>query len=200
MSIRLIFIKLFLFSCFFYGQGEDLFKNLRLDSEKNLDLLPQNMIFTQRLLWGNKGLFRKIGISPLNEEQRESELKLRRKMLKLHQVIGFLTLAGMVTQGVLGTQLYNGKGYLYRKHKKIGNLTSLSYFTGASLSLFSPPPLITRKDKGFSSVKAHKYLASIHFSSMLATNILSKRNRNLHRVAALSAFGSYAAAILVFKF
>ena len=119
MSIRLIFIKLFLFSCFFYGQGEDLFKNLRLDSEKNLDLLPQNMIFTQRLLWGNKGLFRKIGISPLNEEQRESELKLRRKMLKLHQFIGFLTLAGMVTQGVLGTQLYNGKGYLYRKHKKI---------------------------------------------------------------------------------
>ena len=59
------------------------------------------MIFTQRALWGNNGLLRKAGIFPLNVEQREKELKLRRSMLKIHQIIGYLTLAGMVTQGFL---------------------------------------------------------------------------------------------------
>ena len=60
------------------------------------------MIFTQRFLWGENGLFRITGISPLNTKQREKELNLRRSMLKIHQIIGYLTLAGMVTQGFLG--------------------------------------------------------------------------------------------------
>ena len=35
------------------------------------------MVFTQRLLWGDKGFLRKTGIAPLNTIQREKELKLR---------------------------------------------------------------------------------------------------------------------------
>jgi hypothetical protein len=35
---------------------------------------------------------------------------------------------------------------------------------------------------------------------MLATNILAEENKQLHRAAAFTAFGSYVAAILVFKF
>ena len=60
------------------------------------------MIFTQSLLWGKKGLFRKTGISPLNLENREKELKIRKTMLTTHQAIGYLTLASMIAQGIIG--------------------------------------------------------------------------------------------------
>ncbi|MDA8948926.1 hypothetical protein N9H57_07300 [Flavobacteriaceae bacterium] len=197
----------FLLSCLLFSFSvfaqEDLFGILREDAgEAKVELLPKKMIFTQRLLWGEKGLMRKTQWSPLTLEQREKELKIRRKMLKAHQIIGFVTLAGMIAQGVFGSQLYENRGNYskYKLHKRVGNLTSISYFTGAGLSLFAPPPLVSKKTKGLSSAQAHKYLASIHFSAMVATNVLAENNRKLHRAAAYTAFGSYAAAILVFKF
>ena len=159
------------------------------------------MIFTQRALWGNNGLLRKAGIFPLNVEQREKELMLRRSMLKVHQIFGYLTLAGLVTQGFLGGKLYNNwERGLYRTHRAVGNFTTLSYFTGAGLSLFSPPPLTNKKTKGFSSIKAHKILANIHFSAMVITNVVADDNRKAHRAAAYTAFASYATAVIVFKF
>lgn len=191
----------FLWFTFSFSQGEDLFNSLRQETVKDESLLPNRMIFTQRALWGNNGLLRKVGIFPLNIEKREKELKLRRSMLKIHQIIGYLTLAGMVTQGFLGGKLYNNwERGLYNTHKTVGNLTSISYFTGAGLSLFAPPPLINKKSKGLSSIKAHKYLASVHFSAMLSTNIFKKRNQQIHKISAYTAVGSFAAAVLVFNF
>lgn len=185
----------------FTSAQEDLFSSIREESEvTKTELLPRKMVFTQRILWGENGLMRMTQWSPLTIEQREKELKVRRKMLKAHQIIGFVTLAGMIAQGVIGTQLYKRDYRHYKKHKTIGNLTSIGYFTGASLSLFAPPPLINRISKGLSSSQAHKYLATIHFSAMVATNLLAEENQQLHRAAAFTAFGSYAAAILVFKF
>ena len=196
-SVLIIFL---FFSTSVFSQ-DDLFQILDEESEKSkTELLPKRMIFTQRILWGEKGLMRKIKWSPLNIEQREKELRIRRKMLKAHQAIGFVTLAGFIAQGIIGVQLYNGNYSNYKFHKTVGHLTSISYFTGASLSLFSPPPLINKKIKGFSSAKAHKYLATVHFSSMVMTNIFSNSNRKLHKLSAYTAFGSYAAAVLVFKF
>ena len=198
---KFLLISLLLWSKLSFSQGEDLFNSLRQETVKDESLIPKRMIFTQRVLWGNKGLLRKFGIFPLNVEQREKELKLRRSMLKIHQIIGYLTLAGMVTQGFLGGKLYNNwERGLYNTHKTVGNLTSISYFTGAGLSLFAPPPLINKKSKGLSSIKAHKYLASVHFSAMLATNIFKKRNQQIHKISAYTAVGSFAAAVLVFKF
>ena len=142
------------------AQSEDLFTSIRENVKSDESLLPDRMIFTQRFLWGENGMFRITGISSLNTKQREKELRLRRSMLKVHQIIGYLTLAGMVTQGFLGGKLYNNwEEGLYRTHKTVGNLTTLSYFTGAGLSLFSPPPLINKKYKGLNSIKAHKYFA-----------------------------------------
>ena len=199
--VKFLLISLLLWSKLSFSQGEDLFNSLRQETVKDESLIPKRMIFTQRVLWGNKGLLRKFGIFQLNVEQREKELKLRRSMLKIHQIIGYLTLAGMVTQGFLGGKLYNNwERGLYNIHKTVGNLTSISYFTGAGLSLFAPPPLINKKSKGLSSIKAHKYLASVHFSAMLATNIFKNRNRKIHKMSAYTAVGSFAAAILVFKF
>ena len=145
----MLFIVSFILFSAIHGQEELIFNELRNQSKNDTSLLPDRMVVTQRLLWGRNGLFRKTGLSPLNNEQREKELKLRRSMLKLHQIIGYATLAGMITQGFLGGKLYNNwdRG-LYNTHKTVGNLTSLSYFTGAGLSLFSPPPLINKKFKG----------------------------------------------------
>ena len=72
------------------------------------DLLPERMLFTQKLLWSEKGLMRKTGLSPLNRQQRVKELKWRKSMLTVHQALGYVTLAGMITQGVIGGKLYNG--------------------------------------------------------------------------------------------
>ena len=158
------------------------------------------MIFTQSLLWGKNGLLRKTGISPLNLENREKELKIRKTMLTTHQAIGYLTLASMIAQGIIGGKLYNGQDDLYETHKTMGKIVNIGYFTGAGLSLFSPPPLINKKVKGFNSIKAHKMLATLHFSAMVATNYYKDKNKSNHKAAAYTAFASYATAVLVIKF
>jgi len=182
-----------------FSQQEDLFSLLN-NSNEETPLLPERMVFTQKLLWGEKGLLRTTGIAPLTIEQRHKELKVRRAMLVTHQVFGYATLAAMVAQGIIGGKLYNGDYELYELHKNMATVVNVGYFTTAGLSLFAPPPLINKKVRGFSSIKAHKTLATIHFSAMVATNIYKDKNRELHKAAAYTAFGSYAMAVLVFKF
>lgn len=183
-----------------YGQiNNALFESIETPNTE-VELLPDSMIFTQRLLWGEKGLMRSTNLLPLSVENREKEMKIRRKMLLAHQVVGYTTLAGMIAQGILGVKLYNGQGKYREAHEVIGNLTTASYFTGAGLSLFAPPPLISVKNKGLTSIKAHKWLASVHFSAMIATNLLAESNTKYHRAASFTLFGSYALAVLAFKF
>ncbi|MDB2520961.1 hypothetical protein N9X09_01930 [Flavobacteriaceae bacterium] len=198
-GLALLIILFFLFAS---AQERDALLEGLFEEEVNMEeqLLPQKMIFTQSLLWGKKGLFRKTGISKLSLEQREKELKVRNVMLKSHQIIGYLTLAGMVAQGIMGGKLYNGDYELYDAHKTLGEWVTVSYFTGAGLSLFAPPPLVRKKVKGFNSIKAHKWLAYVHFSGMIATNAWSKEDRDWHKYAAYTTFASYATAVLVFKF
>ena len=113
-----------------------------LIEEENIDLLPEKMIFTQKWLWGEKGLLRKTGISELTLENREKELILREKLLKAHQILGYITFAGMIAQGIVGSKLYNGDYSLEDTHEAIGAFVNTTYFTGAGLSLFTPPPLV----------------------------------------------------------
>ena len=198
---KIIFLTFFIFQATVAQERDALLEGL-FEEEMTMEeqLLPQKMIFTQSLLWGKNGLFRKISISKLSLEQREKELKVRNVMLKSHQIIGYLTLAGMVAQGIMGGKLYNGDYDLYNAHKTMGKWVTASYFTGAGLSLFAPPPLVRKKLKGFNSIKAHKWLAYIHFSGMIATNAWSKEDRDWHKYAAYTTFASYATAVLVFKF
>ena len=185
-----------------FAQERDALLEGLFEDEMSIEqqVLPQKMIFTQSVLWGKNGLFRKTGISKLSIAQRQKELKVRNVMLKTHQIIGYLTLAGMVAQGIMGGRLYNGDHELYDAHKTMGEWVTASYFTGAGLSLFAPPPLVRKKTKGFNSIKAHKWLAYIHFSGMIATNAWSKEDRDWHKYAAYTTFASYATAVLVFKF
>ena len=195
------FILCLIFQGVFAQERDALLEGL-FEDEMSVEqqVLPQKMIFTQSVLWGKNGLFRKTGISKLSIAQRQKELKVRNVMLKTHQIIGYLTLAGMVAQGIMGGRLYNGDYKLYDAHKTMGEWVTASYFTGAGLSLFAPPPLVRKKTKGFNSIKAHKWLAYIHFSGMIATNAWSKDDRDWHKYAAYTTFASYATAVLVFKF
>ena len=103
MFQKIIYIIFFsLISFFIHGQGDDFFKDLRLESEVDVSLLPDKMVFTQKLFWGKNGLFRKTGVSKLSLENREKELVLREKMLIAHQILGYVTFAGMIAQGILG--------------------------------------------------------------------------------------------------
>jgi cytochrome b561 len=179
--------------------ADDLFSMME-ESQDSEELLPERMLLSQRIFWGEKGLFRKTGLAPLNMEQREKELRLRRTMLTAHQVVGYATLAGMLAQGIIGGKLYNGDTQLRDTHETLGNIVTAMYFTDAGLSLFAPPPLVNKKVKGWSSMKAHKALATIHLSAMIATQMLAEENKKAHRAAAYTAFGAYAAAAVVMKF
>ena len=201
---KIVIVFSLLISSESYSQEKELFDLIITDENATPDLLPERIIFTQKIFWGENGILRKTGIAPLNLENREKELNLRRSMLKTHQILGYFTLGAMVAQGFIGGELYNATGdrynSLYKTHKNMSKVVNVGYFTGAALSLFSPPPLVNKKTKGFSSIKAHRFLSNIHFSAMVITNMVSDSNKKAHKAAAYTAFASYATAVIVFKF
>jgi hypothetical protein len=126
-------------------------------------------------------------------------------MFKAHRYIGYATLAGMVAEGIVGERLYRGHSNLKDLHEGIASAVNIGYFTTAGLALFAPPPSGNRP-KGFSTYKLHKYLAVVHLSSMIATNVLSGMIEDnpgvkpYHRAAAYTAFASFFASMIVIQF
>ncbi len=204
MKNTIIIILMVLFSLPLMAQG-DLLSELEQQQKDTMKLLPHKMLFTQRMLWGNRGLMRHFNSFALTKENREKELKIRRTMLVIHQITGFTTLGLMAAQSYVGWQVYNGNHSLAETHEALAGVTDVFYFTTASLALFAPPKMID-EHKGYSSIKVHKALAIIHFSSMIATNILgpmvedNPQLKPYHRAAALTAFGSLFAAMVIIKF
>jgi hypothetical protein len=190
---------------------DDLLAGLKdeMAEESPIPLLPERMLFTQRALWGENGAFRKIGIAPkvITVETRARELKARRVYFRLHQGIGLATAAGMLLQGYLGTKIYNPETYttkLNNWHKGNAQFVNIAYASTALLSFTAPPPVINRKK--FDNIKLHKYLSIVHLSGMVTTNVLAERikndyavNKRLHRAAAFTTLGAYAAAIATIK-
>ena len=176
-----------------------------INSEKPT-LLPEKMLISQRVLWGEKGLLRKTGIVKLSLENREKELVVRERMLKAHQIIGYITFAGMIYQGILGGKLYNGDYSVYEAHKTLGKVVTVSYFTGAGLSLFTPPPLVNRKREGLSNIRLHKILANVHVPAMIVTNIYADKQyekrsyKEIHKASAYTAVASYTLAMFTIIF
>lgn len=179
------------------------------DSTTAEPLLPRKMIFTQRAFWGPKGLLRTVNLAPLTPEGRAKELKIRRTMLVAHQIGGFVTLAGFVAQGILGGKLYNAKGQEYvdlkRWHERTAGIINVSYGTTLALSLTTPPPIVGAR-RGFTTIKLHKYLAVLHLTGMIATNVLAHMIdqhpdlKPVHRAAAYTTFGAYAVSIAALTF
>ncbi|MFZ9718277.1 MAG: hypothetical protein ACO3BD_02880 [Chitinophagaceae bacterium] len=205
MKYFLLFSFWFLPTQLILAQDSGLLNELLQESKADTALLPPKMLLSQRLLWGEKGLMRSTGIAPLNSITRVKELKLRRAMLKSHQVLGFATLGGMLAQGIIGTQLYRGNYKNHELHENLATTINITYSLGAVSSLLAPPPLLSR-DKKISSLRLHKWLAVGHLSGMIATNILGNmaednaKYKSAHRTAALFTFASFAAATVVITF
>jgi len=188
-------------------KSQDLLNEITLTNKDSTALLPKKFPITQRFLWGEKGLMRNFNKFELSPAERQNELKIRRTMLVAHQTLGFLTLGGMIAQGFVGAKLYNdiGNKSLRNTHEALAAGVNFGYFTTASLALFSPPKMLDER-KGYSSIKLHKALAIVHFTSMVATNILASQlegHPNLipyHRAAAYTAFAAFAASMIVIKF
>ncbi len=188
--------------------ADDLLAGLT-DSIEVAPLLPKHMIFTQRAFWGPKGLLRVMNVAPLTPEGRIKELKVRRTMLRAHQVIGFVTLAGFVAQGIVGSKLYKAEGEEYSRikdtHEMLATAINITYTTTALLSLTAPPKIVGER-KGLSSIKIHKYLGILHIAGMIATNVLADKIQDdfslkpYHRAAAFTTFGAFAASIIAIKF
>jgi hypothetical protein len=189
--------------------ADDLLAGFADSTEKSQPLLPHKMLFTQRAFWGPRGLLRVLKVAPLTPEGRSNELKVRRTMLITHQIGGFITLAGFVAQGLLGAKLYNAKGQEYadtkKWHERSATFINVAYGTTLALSLTTPPPVIGAR-KGFTSIKLHKYLAIVHLTGMIATNVLAgmiadnPEFKPYHRAAAYTTFGAYAASVVALTF
>lgn len=183
----------------------NLLDDLLATENEPVKLLPDHFVFTQRLMWGEKGLMRNFKSFELSPEERQKELKIRRTMLVAHQTAGFLTLGGMVAQGFVGAKLYKGNGSIKDTHEALAAAINVGYVTTASLSLLAPPKMLDER-KGYSSIKVHKALAMVHITGMIATNILAGQLesnpdlRNWHRAAAFTTFGAFAASMIIIKF
>lgn len=206
-----IFLFVFLLSIQLKAQNEslndiDLLSDINsVNGNDSVELLPKNILFTQKILWGKNGVIRNFDYFELTPEKRQRELNIRRYSLVAHQVLGFATLGAMVGQGFVGAKLYNGNMDTKTLHEILAGAINFGYFTTAGLALFIPPKMIDER-KGYSSIKVHKALAVVHLTSMIATNILASQLgshpelKSYHRAAAFTALGSFAAAMIIIKF
>ena len=146
-----LIIPFVLFFSMISAQERDALLDGLFEEEMSMEqqLLPHKMIFTQSVLWGKNGLFRKTGISKLSIQQRQKELKVRNIMLKSHQILGYLNLAGMVAQGIMGGKLYNGDYELYDAHKTLGQWVTFFLLYGCRTLSFRTSSIGQKKNKRF---------------------------------------------------
>lgn len=150
------------------SSGED-----TLVQEEKPKLLPDQISFGEKLFWGERGVFRGLGIaSPLTPEVRKHELSVRRAMLNVHLIGGIVTLASMIGTAWTGQRTIDlpKNRALRNDHQKMVLATIITYSLTASMSILSPPPLIRRDEA--STITIHKTLAWFHVAGMILTPIL----------------------------
>jgi hypothetical protein len=140
-----------------HAQTDSLLQSLLVDEKIDSQLIaPTKMLITQKIIWGNNGILKnRYGSTQDLVERRKIDLRIRRKMLQIHQIGGFVTLGGMLAQGIVGSQLYNGSYKLKETHEKLGTAVNLTYGLTAVNALFTPPSTFKR-DKKLTSIRLHK--------------------------------------------
>jgi hypothetical protein len=174
-------------------------------------LLPENMSFMERGLWGESGILRDLGIaSPLTPEVRKHELNVRRTMLTMHLIGGLVTLGSMVATVYYGQKyLDNGQRSDRDMHQTFAATTIASYSATALLAVLSPPPLIRREGET-STTTIHKTLAWIHAAGMIVTPLLGMAihrrgtsyydQARYHQISAYITSAVFAAAMIIITF
>ena len=162
------------------------------------------MPFHTKILWGEKGIVRKLNLAP---ETRQKELLLRVKMLQAHQKLAMGALGAFFYQSYLGRQLVNGKyEEYYDLHSNMSKVVWSSYMTSAALSYFAPPGL--KYSKKISSMKIHRLLSWVHLAGMASipflgynisiSNDYDKAVRLHQNVANVTLFTMSLSALLTF--
>jgi len=166
--------------------------------------MPENMPVHTKIFWGENGIFRKLNIAP---KSRSSELKLRVKMLQLHQKIALGTLGLFSYQSYLGNQMIKGDYSNHSRHSVLSKYVWSMYMSSAALSYFAPPAM--KYNKKYDSMKVHRMLSWVHFSGMAIipylgykihqTDDLDGYNAAVktHQVIALSTLGTMILSALL---
>lgn len=194
----------------FDSTEESVFGNVdSLFGDTKPKLLPDKMSFMEKILWGENGLTRKVGlVGSLSPDEREYELDIRRVMLTSHQIGGFATLALMLTADYFGQRVIDGNRRAGDTHQTLVAATIVSYSLTALLAVLSPPPLIRRDEE--STTTLHKTLAWIHAAGMIITPILGsmiggRRHFNIdkahfHQISGYITTAIFASAMIVVTF
>ncbi len=184
-------------------------------------LVPESLSPVEHILWGERGILRTTGIAPFTPSARKKELEVRRGMLTVHQIGGFVTLGLLVPTMIYGQRnLQNWNDavlankpfdrQLNRTHKMWADLTFISYVATGALAILSPPPLI-RRNEG-STITTHKLLAWLHFAGMMAMPILgslaahaktldqANTLRTVHQIVGYTTAAALATAMIVITF
>jgi hypothetical protein len=172
--------------------------------DDTIKLLPDRYLFTQKLLWGERGLMRNFDMFKLSSTSRDLEMNIRSVMITTHQYLAFASLAGMLGTGIVGQFLYQGNRDIKDLHEGLATFTNVTYFTSLGTILFTPPPMKDRA-KGFTKFRIHRTLSMVHLTSMIAVNVLSSLIREYpvlkpyHRAAGIVAFSSLFVATVTIK-
>jgi len=182
-------------------------------------LLPDNMSLMERGLWGESGLLRGLGVaSPLTPEVRKHELAIRRTMLTMHQIGGFLTLGSMLATDYFGQRSLSSPSAGQRddpyrsRHQTFLTATLILYSATGLLAILSPPPLIRRDETSTTTI--HKTLAWIHVAGMIVTPIIGStilkrgpvgryadlNQARFHQISAYTTTAVFAASLVVVTF
>jgi hypothetical protein len=167
-------------------------------------LLPNRLGPMEQVLWSEHGFMRRAFDFPLTPDSREQEMRIRRTMLNVHQVGGYVTLASMLATCTIGQLIINGDTGLNGLKSASATATILLYFSTAMMSIFTPPPLV--RHPGWSTTSTHKLLGIFHFSGMVLTPIVGTMIEDKHSVQTLHQVSGYAttaifgAALLVMTF
>jgi hypothetical protein len=171
-------------------------------------LLPDNMSWMEKGLWGENGFLRNSGLaSPLTPESRASELSLRRGMLVAHQIGGFVTLGLMASAAYSGQKIIDGNIGYRPYHQAFVAGTIATYSLTGLLAVLSPPPMIRRDE--ISTTTIHKTLAWVHAAGMIITPILgsmisrrssSTQKEHIHQLSGYITLATYTASLITVTF
>ena len=192
-----------------YADAEDPLPVDSVISAPKQRLMPNNVSFMEKWLWGEDGVVRGIGLEPpLTPDERRSELSLRRTMLTTHQIGGFVTLGLMIGAVYFGQQIIDGHPEYRRNHQYFVTATIISYSATGMLAILSPPPLIRRNE--VSTTTIHKTLAWIHVAGMIITPILggmikrrsssAMQSEHIHQISGYLTTATFAASMIVVTF
>jgi hypothetical protein len=178
--------------------------NSPIHLQDSIKLLPDKYLFTQRILWGERGLMRYFNTFKLSPTSRDLEMNIRSIMITSHQYLAFASLVGMLGTGITGQFVYSGNREIKDIHEGFATFTNITYFTSLGTILFTPPPMKNRAT-GFTKFRIHRTLSMVHLTSMLAVNILSgliddyPQLKPYHRAAGIAAFSSLFVATVTIK-